>query len=90
MRRSSSRLALGIATDGVTYGSAVDDDPVRLIFMIAGPEQEQRGYLKLLSTLMKFIKSEKGKILSSTSPEEVTRLGKAYRLELPSANTAPG
>lgn len=78
-------LAVGIAPAGIQYGTEIDDDPVRLIVMIAGPDRDQEGYLKLLSTLMKFLKSEKGKILSSTVPEEVRRLGEPYVFELPSA-----
>ncbi|HMS17583.1 MAG TPA: PTS sugar transporter subunit IIA [Planctomycetota bacterium] len=82
-------LAVGIARDGIQYGSEIDDDPVRLIVMIAGPDRDQEGYLKLLSTLMKFLKSEKGKILSSTSSEEVQRLGRSYVFELPDSSTPP-
>jgi mannitol/fructose-specific phosphotransferase system IIA component (Ntr-type) len=74
-------LALGISTDGIPYNGVVDDDPVRLIVMIAGPDRERAGYLKLLSTLMKFIKSEKGKILSSSTAEEVVRLARHYSYE---------
>jgi mannitol/fructose-specific phosphotransferase system IIA component (Ntr-type) len=81
-------LAVGIAPQGIQYGSEIDDDPVRLIVMIAGPDRDQAGYLKLLSTLMKFLKSEKGKILSSTSSEEVQRLGRHYEFELPDVPTS--
>jgi len=82
-------VAIGIAPEGIAYGSLLDDAPVRLIVMIAGPDRAQEGYLKLLATLMKFIKSEKGKILSSTTAADVARLGKAYPLELP-ADAWPG
>ncbi len=78
-------VAIGVVPDGVAYGSAVDDAPVRLIVLIAGPDRTQEGYLKLLSTLMRFIKSEKGKILSSTSPAEVVRLAKRYSVDLPAS-----
>jgi hypothetical protein len=37
---------------------------------------------------MKFLKSEKGKILSSTSSEEVQRLGRHNEFELPDAPTS--
>lgn len=76
-------LALGVSQDGIPYNGVVDDDPVRLIVMVAGPDRERAGYLKLLSTLMRFIKSEKGKILSSYSADEVLRLARQYPLELP-------
>ncbi len=76
-------VAIGIIPDGVAYGSAMDDDPVRLVVLVAGPDRRQEGYLRLLSTLMRFIKSEKGKILSGTSATEVARLAERYSLDLP-------
>lgn len=73
-------VAIGIAQEGIDWGGGLDDDPVRLVVMIAGPDQEQAGYLRLLSTLMKFIKSEKGKILSAVAAEEVLRRAERYEL----------
>jgi PTS system nitrogen regulatory IIA component len=73
-------LAIGIAPGGIAYGSLVDDDPVKLICMIAGPEGRNAEYLKLLSVLMKFIKSEKGLILSASHPEEVRRYAANYEV----------
>lgn len=71
-------LALGISADGIPYGSVVDDQPVRLICMIAGPDSSQTAYLRLLSTVMKFLKSEKGRLLSTRHPDEVRRVALAY------------
>lgn len=82
-------LALGISSAGIPYKPVIDDDPVRLIVMIAGPDSQPERYLKLLSTLMKFLKSEKGKILSSFSAEEVSRLARGYSFELASASSGP-
>jgi PTS system nitrogen regulatory IIA component len=73
-------LAIGISPAGIAYGSVVDDQPVKLICMIAGPESRNAEYLKLLSVLMKFIKSEKGLILSATQPDEVRRFAANYAL----------
>jgi PTS system nitrogen regulatory IIA component len=73
-------LAIGIAPGGIPYGSLVDDDPVKLICMIAGPEGRNAEYLKLLSVLMKFIKSEKGLILNASHPEEVRRYAANYEV----------
>jgi len=81
-------LALGISAEGVAYSPVIDDKPVRLIVMIAGPDNSRNGYLKLLSTLMRFIKSEKGKILSSTSTEEIRRFAARYAMELESNDEA--
>ena len=74
-------LALGVSDEGIAYGSVMDDQPVRLICLIVGPESHQ-GYLALLQTLMKFIKSEKGQIMASRSPDEITRFARAYPLAL--------
>ena len=76
-------VAVGVMPEGIAYGPSLDDAPVRLIVMIAGPDHAQEGYLRLLSALMKFIKSEKGKLLSSTSARDVCRLGKRYPVDLP-------
>jgi nitrogen PTS system EIIA component len=73
-------LAIGISTGGIAYGSLVDDQPVKLICMVAGPEGRNAEYLKLLSVLMKFIKSEKGLILSASHPEEVRRYAANYEV----------
>ena len=73
-------LAIGISDDGVPYPSAVDDQPVRLICMIAGPDHEQDGYLRLLSSVMKFVKSEKGRVLSARHPDEILRVAAQYHV----------
>ncbi len=71
-------LALGIAPDGVNWESEIDDQPVKLVCMIAGPNTATDGYLKLLSSVMKFVKSEKGKLLASTHPDEVMGFAARY------------
>ncbi len=71
-------LAIGIAPDGVNWESEIDDQPVKLVCMIAGPSAGNDGYLKLLSTVMKFVKSEKGKLLSSTHSDEVMGFAARY------------
>ncbi len=73
-------LAMGVAQAGIAYGSVVDDQPVRLICMIAGPDSHQDVYLRLLSTVMKFIKSEKGLVLAATHPEEIRRYASKYEV----------
>jgi nitrogen PTS system EIIA component len=71
-------LALGISEEGIPYASAVDDQPVRLVCMIAGPDSSQTTYLRLLSSVMKFVKSEKGRVLSARHPDEVVRAAAQY------------
>jgi nitrogen PTS system EIIA component len=73
-------LALGISPGGIAYGSLVDDQPVKLVCMIAGPEGKNAEYLKLLAVLMKFIKSEKGLILNATHTDEVRRYAANYEV----------
>jgi mannitol/fructose-specific phosphotransferase system IIA component (Ntr-type) len=73
-------VAMGVVPEGIAWGGGMDDDPVRLVAMIAGPDHEQAGYLRLLSTLMKFIKSEKGRILAASTAEEVLRRAARYEV----------
>lgn len=67
-------LAVGLqkTKDGIEW-DALDGAPVRLIFMIGGPANQQTEYLKILSRLTAAIKDEdrRKKLLSSTSREEV-------------------
>ena len=78
-------LAMGICPNGLPYPSALDDLPVKLLVMIAGPEEDQDGYITLLANLVRFIKSEKGKIISSTSADEIHRFAREYPLVGPGA-----
>jgi len=70
-------LAVGIqkVNKGIEWG-ALDGAPVRLIFMIGGPNNQQTNYLKILSSLTMAIKDESRriKILSSQSREQVVAL----------------
>ena len=71
-------LALGISSDGIAYSSLVDDQPVKLVCMIVGPSGHQDVYLRILSMVMRFLKSEKGKILSAYSVGEVHGFTEKY------------
>ena len=64
-------LALGISEKGIPYSSLIDEKPVRLICMIVGPSGQEENYLRILSMVMRFLKSEKGKILSAWEPAGV-------------------
>ena len=63
--------ALGISQDGINYSSIIDDRPVKLVCMIVGPNGKHDEYLKILAMLMRFLKSERGKILAAYSLGEV-------------------
>lgn len=51
-------IAIGIQTKKGIEWNALDNAPVRLIFMIGGPENKQTEYLKILSHLTMAIKNE--------------------------------
>jgi len=42
-------IAIGILSKGVQW-NALDGGPVRLIFMIGGPDDKQTAYLQILSS----------------------------------------
>ncbi|MCB1181472.1 MAG: PTS sugar transporter subunit IIA [Chlamydiia bacterium] len=68
-------IAIGIHPKGMTWGS-LDGVPVRLVFMIGGPDDQQTQYLQLLSRLTMAIKDEerRKKILQSHSEEAIISL----------------
>lgn len=68
-------IAIGILRKGVSW-DALDGAPVRLIFMIGGPDDKQTEYLQILSRLTYAIKDERRrkKILQLTSPAEIVKL----------------
>ncbi|MCB1111681.1 MAG: PTS sugar transporter subunit IIA [Chlamydiia bacterium] len=67
-------IAVGILKRGVEW-NAMDGSPVRLIFMIGGPDDKQTEYLQILSALTTAIKDEdrRKKILSLDSPEAIIK-----------------
>ncbi len=70
-------LAIGLqkAKAGIEW-EALDGAPVRLIFMIGGPANQQTDYLKILSRLTAAIKDEdrRQKLLGTKTKEEVIAL----------------
>lgn len=68
-------IAIGIHHKGIAW-DALDGVPVRLIFMIGGPDDKQTEYLQLLSRLTLAIKDEerRKKILQLTDPEDIIAL----------------
>lgn len=67
-------IAIGILQKGVDW-NALDQAPVRLIFMIGGPEDKQTEYLQILSSLTLAIKDEelRKKILVSIKDEDLQK-----------------
>ena len=66
---------MGIQKVGLDWES-LDNSPVRLIFMIGGPDDRQNEYLQILSRLTVIIKDEKlrKKLINSSSKKEVMKL----------------
>ena len=69
-------IAIGIQKGKGLEWNAIDKAPVRLIFMIGGPDDRQTEYLQILSHLTKIIKDEslRKKIFSAKKPEEIVKL----------------
>lgn len=69
-------IAIGIQRKKGIEWNALDGAPVRLVFMIGGPENKQTEYLKILSHLTLAIKNEerRKKMLKAYNPQEVIEL----------------
>ncbi len=68
-------VGIQIKEKGIEW-DALDGFPVRLIFMIGGPEHKQTKYLQILSNLTGLIKNEdkRKKLLRARSPQEVIHI----------------
>lgn len=72
-------VTIGILRKGVDW-NALDSSPVRLIFMIGGPDDKQTEYLQILSSLTMALRDEnlRKEMLEATTPEEVLNLFEQY------------
>jgi len=68
-------IAIAILHKGIEW-KALDDVPVRLIFMIGGPEEQPTKYLQILSKLTTIIRDEetRKKVLTLNSKEAIIKL----------------
>lgn len=68
-------IAIAILKSGIDW-NALDGAPVRLIFLIGGPDDKQTEYLKILSTLTGTLRDEelRKNLIGSTSAKEVMNL----------------
>jgi PTS system nitrogen regulatory IIA component len=66
-------IAIGVQKQRGLEWNAIDGVPVRLIFMIGGPENRQTQYLKILSLITMAIKDEerRKKVLKAQTAKEV-------------------
>ncbi len=70
-------IAIGIHPKGIDW-HAIDGMPVRLVFLIGGPDDKQTEYLQLLSHLTLALKDSdrRKKMLQLTHPKEMIALFK--------------
>jgi nitrogen PTS system EIIA component len=68
-------LAIGVHRRGVDW-DALDGSPVRLIFLIGGPDDKQSQYLQLLSTLTSSLRDpeRRRKLTQASTAAEVLQL----------------
>jgi len=71
-------IAVGIQRGRGIEWHSLDGAPVKIIFMIGGPENRQSEYLKILSQLTQIIKDEerRKKLIRATSHHEVLAIFK--------------
>lgn len=72
-------ISIGLLNKGVHWGS-LDGAPVKIIFMIGGPDDKQTEYLQILSALTIAIKDEerRKKMLTLNSPISMIELFDKY------------
>jgi fructose-specific phosphotransferase system IIA component len=68
-------IAFGIADNGIDF-NAIDDQPVKIIFLLVGPEDNPGMHIRLLSRISRLISKEalRDKLLQVNDPE------KAYQI----------
>jgi fructose-specific phosphotransferase system IIA component len=68
-------VAVGRNSAGIDFGS-IDQKPVHIVVLIAGPQDAQKPYLELLAQLSKRLKlaDVRARITGGASPQEVVEL----------------
>lgn len=71
-------VALGVLNKGVIW-NPTDPEPVRIIFLIAGPDDKQSEYLDLLAHLTFFLRDaeKRNKLLTLSSSSQMIQLFKS-------------
>jgi len=71
--------ALGKTKKGIDYG-ALDDQPVRIVVMIAAGESQQSDYIRALARVTLLLKNEEVRrsIIEADGPEEIYEIVKQY------------
>lgn len=65
-------ISIGILSKGVDWNT-IDGSPVRIVFMIGGPDDKQTEYLQILSGITSAVKDEdrRKKIINAGTAQEV-------------------
>lgn len=68
-------IIVAILKKGVDW-RALDGAPVRIVFMIGGPDDKQTEYLRVLSSITEVIKDEglRKKMISAQNPDSILKL----------------
>lgn len=68
-------ISIAILAHGVDWNT-IDGSPVRIVFMIGGPDDKQTEYLQILSGITSAVKEEerRKKIINASTPQEVMDL----------------
>ncbi len=72
-------IAIGVQKAGVDNYESIDEEPVKLVFMIIANKIQHKEHIKILSSLMTKLKEDSAidKILEADSTEEIFNLLKA-------------
>lgn len=72
---SDTISAFATTAEGVEFG-AMDGQPVRLVFLLVGPENERSRHIRLLGRISRLMNREafRKSLLAATAPEEVLAL----------------
>ena len=72
---SSLRVVAGTTSAPVPYDT-IDGEPVRLFFLLAGPESQAGVHVKALSRISRLVRREpvRARLLSARTPEEFYRV----------------
>lgn len=68
-------IGIAVLKKGIDW-DALDGSPVRIVFMIGGPDDKQTEYLQILSGLTHAVKDEdrRKQLLTAQTPQEIIRL----------------
>ena len=68
-------LCVGISKDGIDW-NAIDNQPVHVVFLIAGSDEQHEVYLRILAKIVLLLKNRKRreKLIQARTIEEVVAL----------------